>query len=84
MILVYPWKIDLKTFCFGLFCWCHFCIISEMEKENSSVKSPRGKSLSLKWTRVTNSTNKSAKKMKELGERFNFDVTLDGLSAWHK
>ena len=66
------------------FIWCLCCIISEMEKENSTAKPPRGKSLSLKWTCVTNNTNESAKKMKELDERSNFDITLDELSAWQK
>ena len=68
---------DLKTFCFGLPGWCHCCITSEIKEENSTTKPPRVKSLSLKQTRVTNSTNKSTKKMKELDERFNSDVTLD-------
>ena len=68
---------DLKTFCFGLPGWCHCCIMSEMKEENSTTKPPRVKSLSLKQTRVTNSTNESAKKTKELDERFNSDVTLD-------
>ena len=63
----------LKTFCFGLPGWCHCCIMSEMKEENSTTKPPRVKPLSLKQTRVTN----SAKKMKELDERFNSDVTLD-------
>ena len=67
---------DLKTFCFGLPGWCHCCIMSEMKEENSTTKSPQVKSLSLKQTCVTNSTNESAKK-KELDERFNSDVTLD-------
>ena len=65
---------DLKTFCFGLPGWCHCCIMSE---ENSTTKPPRVKSLSLKQTCVTNSTNESAKRMQELDERFNSDVTLD-------
>ena len=47
------------------------------EEENFTTKPPRVKSLSLKKTRVTNSTNESAKKTKELDERFNSDVTLD-------
>ena len=68
---------DFKTFCFGLPGWCHCCIMSEMKEENSITKLPRVKSLSLKQTRVTNSTNESAKKTKELDERFNSDVTLD-------
>ena len=68
---------DLKTFCFGLPGWCHCCIMSEMKEENSTTKPPLVKSLSLKQTRVTNSTNESAKKTKELDERFNSDVTLD-------
>ena len=58
--------------------------MSEMKEENSTTKPPRVKSLSLKQTRVTNSTNESAKKTKELDERFNSDTTLDELSAWHK
>ena len=60
--------------------------MSEMKEENSTTKLPRVKSLSLTQTRVTNSTNESAKKTKELDERFNSDVTLDQdeLSAWHK
>ena len=75
---------DLKTFCFGLFCWCHCCIISEIEKENTTAKSPQGKSLSLKWAPVKHSTNEFTKEMKELDERSNFHVTLDELSAWYK
>ena len=55
-----------------------------MKEENSTAKPPRVKSLSLKWTLVTNSTNESAKKTKELDERFNSDVSLDELYAWHK
>ena len=51
--------------------------MSEMKEENSTTKPPRVKSLSLKQTHVTNSTNESAKKTKELDERFNSDVTLD-------
>ena len=60
--------------------------MSEMKEENSTTKPPQVKSLSLKYTRITNSTNESAKQTKELDERFNFDVTLDQdeLSAWHK
>ena len=58
--------------------------MSEMKEENFTAKPPRVKSLSLKWTLVTNSRNESAKKTKELDERFNSDVTLDELSAWHK
>ena len=58
--------------------------MSEMKEENSTAKPPQVKSLSLKWTLVTNSTNESAKKTKELDERFNSDVTLDELPAWHK
>ena len=68
---------DLKTFYFGLPGWCHCYIMSEMKEENSTTKPPRVKSLSLKQTRVTNSTNESAKKTRELDERFNSDVTLD-------
>ena len=48
-----------------------------MKEENSTTKPPQVKSLSLKQTRVTNSTNESAKKTKELDERFNSDITLD-------
>ena len=51
--------------------------MSEMKEENSTTKPPRVKSLSLKQTRVTNSTDESAKKTMELDERFNSDVTLD-------
>ena len=68
---------DFKTFCFGLPGWCYCCIMSEMKEENSTTKLPRVKSLSLKQTRVTNSTNESAKKTKELDERFNSDIILD-------
>ena len=51
--------------------------MSEMKEENSTAKPPQVKSLSLRWTLVINSTNESAKKTKELDERFNSDVTLD-------
>ena len=68
---------DLKTFSFGLPGWCHCCIMSDMKEENSTTKPPRVRSLSLKQTCVTNSTNESAKKTKELDERFNSDITLD-------
>ena len=55
-----------------------------MEKENSTVK-PLAKLLSLKWTCITNITNESTKKMKNLDDMFNnFDFSLDELSAWQK
>ena len=55
-------------------CWKFVKFVNIFPCQNFA---PYGKSLSLKQTRVTNSTNESAKKTKELDERFNSDVTLD-------